>query len=167
RGILSYATIWPTSCIIQQTIAGKRWDDYDWIQALRFSLYGGLFVAPTLYGWVRISTHLWPQTTLRTALTKAVVEQFTYGPMAMCCFFFTMNYLKTNSVEDATEEVKQKFLPTYKVAVCVWPAVQTINFLYIKEPNRVPFVSVCSLIWCCFLAYMHELQTKRSLRQLL
>ncbi|GJQ75666.1 hypothetical protein Trydic_g17741 [Trypoxylus dichotomus] len=144
RGILSYAAIWPTSCIIQQTIA-----------------------APTLYGWVRISTHLWPHTTLRTALTKAVVEQFTYGPMAMCCFFFTMNYLKTNSVQEATDEVKQKFWPTYKVAICVWPVLQTINFLYIKERNRVPFVSVCSLIWCCFLAYMHELQTKQTLRQLM
>lgn len=70
RGMLSYAAIWPTSCIIQQTIAGKTWENYDWVQALRFSLYGGLFTAPTLYGWVRISTHLWPQTTLRTAITK-------------------------------------------------------------------------------------------------
>lgn len=73
RGILSYATIWPTSCIIQQTIAGKTWENYDWTQALRFSLYGGLFVAPTLYGWVRISTHLWPQTNLKTAITKVTM----------------------------------------------------------------------------------------------
>ncbi|KAI4460893.1 peroxisomal membrane protein 2 pxmp2 mpv17 [Holotrichia oblita] len=115
RGMLSYAAIWPTSCIIQQTIAGKTWENYDWMQALRFSLYGGLFTAPTLYGWVRISTHLWPQTTLKTAITKAVVEQLTYGPMAMSCFFFAMNYLKTNSIEEATEEVKHKFWPTYQV----------------------------------------------------
>lgn len=70
RGMLSYATIWPTSCLIQQTISGKRWDTYDWAQLLRFSLYGGLFTAPTLYGWIRISTKLWPNNNVKTAITK-------------------------------------------------------------------------------------------------
>lgn len=72
RGMISYATIWPTSCIIQQTMAGKRWDNYEWMQALRFSLYGGLFTAPTLYAWVRISTLIWPTVTLRTSITKVM-----------------------------------------------------------------------------------------------
>lgn len=45
-----------------------------------------------------------------------------------------------------------------KVAVCVWPIVATINFSFIPERNRVPFVSMCSLIWTCFLAYMKELE---------
>lgn len=70
RGMLSYAIIWPTSCIIQQTIADKTWKNYDWMQALRFSLYGGLFTAPTLYAWVRLSTKIWPHVTLKTAITK-------------------------------------------------------------------------------------------------
>lgn len=25
RGMVAYATLWPTGCLIQQTIAGKRW----------------------------------------------------------------------------------------------------------------------------------------------
>ncbi|XP_022918208.1 mpv17-like protein [Onthophagus taurus] len=163
RGILSYGTIWPTSCIIQQTIAGKTWDNYDWKQALRFSLYGGLFTAPTLYGWIKISSMMWPGATLQVAITKALVEQVTYGPAAMCCFFFAMNYMNTYNVDEAIEEVKMKFFPTYKVGICVWPVLQTINFLYIKERNRVPYVSMCSLVWCCFLAYMHELKTREKL----
>lgn len=72
RGMLSYAIIWPTSCIIQQTIAGKTWENYDWKQAMRFCLYGGLFTAPTLYGWVRLSSFIWPQASLRTAITKVL-----------------------------------------------------------------------------------------------
>lgn len=67
---MSYSVIWPTSSIIQQTMEGKTWKDYDWIRALRFSLYGGLFVAPTLYAWVRFSTVMWPQMTFKTAVTK-------------------------------------------------------------------------------------------------
>ncbi|XP_045445935.1 mpv17-like protein 2 isoform X3 [Melitaea cinxia] len=44
-----------------------------------------------------------------------------------------------------------------KVGASVWPAVAMINFSLIPEKNRVPFISVCSLIWTCFLAYMKHL----------
>lgn len=134
RGMISYATIWPTSCILQQTIAGKNVENYDWIQALRFSLYGGLFTAPTLYAWVRISTMIWPKTNLKTAVTKvsivflkfrgiltemrafkAVVEQMTYGPAAMACFFFGMSLMEGKSAEEAKQQLELKFWPSYKV----------------------------------------------------
>lgn len=168
RGMLSYATIWPTSCIIQQTMAGKRWDNYDWAQVMRFSLYGGLYTAPTLYGWVRIASMIWPKTTLSSALTKALVEQATYGPFALVSFFFGMSLLEGKSVDDAKNQVHAKFLPTWQVGICFWPVVQTINFMYVKERNRVAVVSMCSLLWCCFLAYMHERNIKKEqVRQLM
>lgn len=85
RGMLSYAIIWPTSCIIQQTIADKTWKNYDWKQALRFSLYGALFTAPTLYAWVRLSTRIWPQVTLRTAITKVSCILFLLFILFCCC----------------------------------------------------------------------------------
>ncbi|XP_016947985.1 uncharacterized protein LOC108023224 isoform X1 [Drosophila biarmipes] len=53
RGMISYSLIWPTGSLIQQTVEGRRWGTYDWWRVLRFSMYGGLFVAPTLYGWVK------------------------------------------------------------------------------------------------------------------
>lgn len=84
RGMISYATIWPTSCIIQQTIAGKSIDNYDWMQALRFSLYGGLFTAPTLYAWVRVATMVWPKTNLKTGVTKVRVA-VVGGECRQCC----------------------------------------------------------------------------------
>lgn len=73
RGMISYSIIWPTSCLIQQTFEGKRWgkqillgfyethycilsENYDWWRALRFSIYGSMFVAPTIYGWFKVSS---------------------------------------------------------------------------------------------------------------
>jgi protein Mpv17 len=91
-----------------------------------------------------------------------VVEQMTYGPAALACFFFGMSLMEGKSVEHATEELKMKFLPSYKVGVCFWPVLQTINFCFVPEKNRVPYVSVCSLVWCCFLAYMHQLEVKKQ-----
>ncbi|KAG5881574.1 hypothetical protein JTB14_035018 [Gonioctena quinquepunctata] len=148
-------------------MAGKTWDNYDWMHALRFSIYGCFFTAPTLYAWIRISSIIWPSTNLRTSITKAIVEQLTYGPAALVCFFFGMPLLEGRSVQEAKNEVQAKLLPTWKVGACVWPICQTINFCYVPEKNRVPVVSACSLVWCCFLAYMQQLEIKRRELELL
>ncbi|XP_037942579.1 protein sym1-like isoform X1 [Teleopsis dalmanni] len=158
RGMISYSLIWPTSSVIQQTIEGKRWGEYDWWRVLRFSLYGGLFVAPTLYSWIKVSSAMWPESTIMAGVCKAAVEQISYTPAAMTCFYFIMSLLERKTIRDAAAEVSKKFLPTFKVALCVWPIVATINFTLIPERNRVPFISVCSLIWTCFLAYMKHLE---------
>ena len=125
---------------------------------------------------------MWPQTTLKTAVMKAAVETVSYTPAAMTCFYFFMSLLELKTLEEAAAEVRKKFLPTYKVCnklkyqyylkliffsfffflwkvgASIWPIVATINFYLIPERNRVPFISVCSLIWTCFLAYMKHLE---------
>ncbi|XP_050329044.1 uncharacterized protein LOC126758726 [Bactrocera neohumeralis] len=158
RGMVSYSLIWPTSSLIQQTFEGKRWPDYDWWRALRFSLYGGFFVAPTLYSWIKVSSAMWPRTSLQTAVFKTAVEQISYTPAAMTCFYFLMSLLEMKTVGEAAAEVRKKFIPTYKVAMSIWPVVGIINFSVVPEKNRVPFISVCSLLWTCFLAYMKHLE---------
>lgn len=90
-------------------------DTYDWQKCLQFSLYGSLYVAPTLYGWVRLTSHILPATNVRTALMKTLVEQVSYGPMATASFFFIISLLDHKSVEESKQEVVDKFWPTYKV----------------------------------------------------
>lgn len=137
-------------------------EKYDWKKAVRFGLFGGLFIAPTLYGWIRLTTAMWPQTNFRTGITKAIVEQFCYGPFASVGFFYGMSKLEGKTHKEAVAEVKEKFPKTWEVAICVWPVVQTINFSLIPEKNRVPFVSCCSLLWTIFLAYMKRLEAKKA-----
>lgn len=47
-----------------------------------------------------------------------------------------------------------------KAAMCVWPMISTANFALVPEKNRVVFISMCSLIWTCFLAYVKQLDQK-------
>ncbi|KOC63833.1 Mpv17-like protein [Habropoda laboriosa] len=164
RGMASYSIIWPTGSLIQQKLLGQ--DELNYLQALRFSLYGGFFVAPTLYCWLRSSSYFWPKSDLKSAITKALIEQVTYSPAAMCCFFFGMNLLEMKPIAECVEEVKRKFWPTYKVGVCVWPVLQTINFFLVPEHNRVVYVSFCSLIWTSFLAYMKALEAQNKQNRL-
>lgn len=164
RGMASYSVIWPTANLLQQKIIGK--EEFNYAEAGRFSLYGSLYVAPTLYCWLKCASYLWPKGDLKSAIIKALVEQVTYTPTAMCSFFFGMSFLELKPVSECIEEVKIKFWPTYKVGVCVWPVLQTINFFLIPERNRVVYVSVCSLIWTCFLAYMKASAIKRKEKDL-
>ncbi|CAG2059303.1 unnamed protein product [Timema podura] len=159
RGMAVYAVIWPVSCLCQQVIAGNKQLDY--AQAGRFCLFGCFFVAPTLHTWLTLARSMWPAMNIRTAIIKAVLEQVTYTPLAYACFFFGMTLLEGRGVKQATTEVKAKFLPTYKVGASVWPVIQTINYTFVPERNRVPFVGMCSFLWTCFLAYMKQLDIQK------
>lgn len=46
---------------------------------------------------------------------QAVLEQFTYGPFAISCFYSGMTVLEGGSFDDALKETKAKFLPTWQV----------------------------------------------------
>lgn len=72
-------------------------------------------MAPTLYGWVRLTSIVFPGSSFRAGITKAIVEQVSYGPVATASFFFFMSLLEKKTIEESGEEVKQKFLPTMKV----------------------------------------------------
>lgn len=41
----------------------------------------------------------------------------------MCIFFFSMTWLETFSAAEAYAEVKTKFLPTYCMAITIWPVI--------------------------------------------
>ncbi|XP_021914911.1 PXMP2/4 family protein 4-like [Zootermopsis nevadensis] len=159
RGMITYSFTWPISNLCQQAIRGSN--EWDFAEALRFCLYGSCFVAPTLYGWLRLAANMWPQLNYRSAIAKALVEQISYTPFAMVCFFFIMTLLEGKSIGQASAEVRVKFFPTYQVGACVWPVLQLINYTVVSEKNRVPYVGMCSLLWTCFLAYMKQLEAQK------
>lgn len=112
KGMCVYAVIWPTSSMVQQVIAGNK--EIDWKKNLRFFLFGTFFVAPTLYGWIKLSSMMWPQMNLRSGIAKAITEQFSYGPFAGVSFFTLMTLMEGRGFEEAKKEVCEKFPQTFK-----------------------------------------------------
>lgn len=176
KGMAVYSVIWPSSSVVQQLITKE---DFDWKKSLRFFVFGTFFVAPTLYGWIKLTSHMWPQMSLKNGIAKAVTEQFSYGPAAGVSFFTLMTLMEGKGFADVRTEVSEKFPRTFRgenevktvwsfihswilfpVGVCYWPFIQVINFSFIKERNRVPFVAMASFIWTIFLAYMQQLDAQ-------
>uniref|UniRef100_A0AAG5DPN1 Mpv17-like protein n=1 Tax=Anopheles atroparvus TaxID=41427 RepID=A0AAG5DPN1_ANOAO len=172
RGMVTYAFLWPSANLVQQAVEGNNFEpsfystaSFDYRQCVRYALYGSLYVAPTLFGWVRITTIMWPRMDLRTALLKATIEQATYGPFAGVSFLYIMTLLEGRTAGDAVHEVCLKFPRTYSTGLTVWPLVQTINFAFIPERNRVPFVAACSFLWTVFLASVKRKDTDEKDRE--
>lgn len=115
RGMLSYSIIWPSGCLLQQLWFNDE-DHINWNKCFRFLIYGGFFVAPTLYTWVRLSSAMFPNPGIKSALAKVVIEHITYTPFAMTCFYFGMSLMEGNNVRESAGEVASKFVPTYKVS---------------------------------------------------
>ncbi|XP_031619863.1 protein sym1 isoform X2 [Contarinia nasturtii] len=161
RGMLSYAVLWPVGSLMEQTLVEKRnWQTYDWKKCLRFSLYGTLIMGPTMYVWVRTANVIWPRSGFRYSLSKAITEQFTVDPTLICTFLFVMSILEQKTIDEAKDEVRNKFIDTYKVGAIYWPTVQTINFTFVPLKNQVVCTSFFSMIWSAFLAYEKHLKTK-------
>lgn len=90
------------------------------------------------------------------------MEQVVYAPFAITTFYLGMTLLENKSLEAAKDEVRKKFLATWRTGACVWPVVQTINFAYIKERNRVPVLSAVSFFWTVYLSYMKQLESEKE-----
>ncbi|XP_055371416.1 mpv17-like protein [Condylostylus longicornis] len=157
KGMLSYGTLWPTACFIQQTaIEGKKIENVDWIRCLKYSIYGGFYTAPTVYAWIRIAQAVFPKNTLQAGIQKAFVDQISYGPFAIASFYTGMSLLEGKTFDEALKELQTKFFSTWKVGAPVWFTLQTINFAYVPQKHRVVYISFFSLLWSTFLAYMKQ-----------
>ena len=155
RGMVSYAVIWPTCSITQEYLEhGTSIADANWARAARFGFFGAFCMAPVFYAWMKYTSRFFKRKDLKTAVFRAAIEQVSYGPVAMAYFFFGMSLLEMKPLKACVQEVKDKWWPTYKIGVVYWPTVQTLNFYFISEKNRVVWVSAASFIWTVFMAHM-------------
>lgn len=161
RGMATYVVLYPTSNLVQQLLELGP-EDVNVRELGRFALFGSMWVAPTVYTWIKISSWLLPKPTFNHAVKKVLLEQVTYSPFAITTFFTGMNLLQGKGLNEAKDELSAKFLPTFKSCLLYWPFVQTINFSLVPERNRAPVVGVASLLWVSFLSYMkrQEVSTK-------
>jgi len=155
RGMASYSLLWPSSNLVQQGLDPNRhaWDP---LQTARFLVVGSFLTAPTVFVWVKIAGKMVKGTTLGHAMLKALYDVTLFAPVGQTQFYFTISLLEGRPIQDCVQEVKDKLIPSWKVACCYWPFVQTFNFYYVAERNRVMVVSMGSFLWTVFLSYMHH-----------
>ncbi|XP_071526001.1 mitochondrial inner membrane protein Mpv17-like [Panulirus ornatus] len=162
RGMLSYSLLLPASNTTQQLLDPQR-KKYDPWETFRFGIYGSFLLAPTLYCWVRLANIIVKANSLKGAIIKAYIEQFTWAPFAYVQFFICINLMERKPWEECLHQCRTKILDTWKVGFCIWPVVQTVNFWIIPMKNRVSFVAFFSYLWNTFLSFMHHRELLKEL----
>ena len=69
RGTATFFLLLPASNTTQQLLDPNR-KNYDPYETLRFGIYGGFILAPSLYGWIHLANVIVRVETLRGAILK-------------------------------------------------------------------------------------------------
>ncbi|XP_041474603.1 mpv17-like protein isoform X3 [Lytechinus variegatus] len=56
--------------------------------------------------------------------------------------------------DDIFEELRAKFLPTFKASCCFWSVAQVFNFYFLPTSLRIVYIASVSFLWTNFLAIM-------------
>uniref|UniRef100_T1JNV1 Uncharacterized protein n=1 Tax=Strigamia maritima TaxID=126957 RepID=T1JNV1_STRMM len=139
RGMCTYAIIYPIASLMQQYAAGA--EEINWVECFHFALFGGLWLAPTMYYWYLFAEWVYPGENMAATLKRAVLEQVVYSPFQIITFFYGMGFIQGQTVEEITHEVEDKFWPTYKVGWVYWPTIQVIDYFANRRKDSLPILA--------------------------
>jgi len=118
---------------------------------------GGLFAAPSLHVWHSIILPKVVKNCSRT-MTKVLVSVFLNETVLagyfVSCLLFSFQALKTMSVNEGVQNVKEKFVPAIQTSVKFWTGISFINYGLIPIHLRPVFVSCWSVVWQSYLSYI-------------
>jgi hypothetical protein len=154
---LTFGILFPTANVIQQTCFKKAEaggsETLDWAEVARFTVYGGIFHGPLIHNWVNFISKMIPWTTLPFVMVKVMLDQVVFAPVLLSSFLLIMTALEGRTREEAVKQWKEKFLPTYGTAVCVWPLLLAINYKLVPLRFSFIYIAICNFFWIIFLAH--------------
>lgn len=53
-------------------------------------------------------------------------------------------------------KIRSQFWEVFKVDLALWPAVQTINFLYVPNKYRMLYIGIFNVLWNAFLSFIQN-----------
>ena len=151
--ICSTITIWCCGDLLAQRIEGEGYNPW---KTLRNIVIGCSAAIPN-YKWYRIMRRLGYilcsladrfmylgqsfnySSKFKSLAAKVIVNQALFSPAFNTYFFGMQSLLSGDSVEDATERIKNTVPTSVINAWKVWPAVTAFNFTYIPPESRALF----------------------------
>uniref|UniRef100_A0A1B0G7G6 Mpv17-like protein n=1 Tax=Glossina morsitans morsitans TaxID=37546 RepID=A0A1B0G7G6_GLOMM len=135
--------------LVHRFEAEKNEIDYPTIG--RYAVVGTFAYAPSLYMWYNWLDGRYPGTLHRTIVKKLILDQCILTPYLLCVFYVGLALLE--SADNKFEELRLKFVPTFKVSCMFWLPAQTFNFLIIPPRFRVIYMGVCGFMWANVLCW--------------
>ncbi|BGP17451.1 hypothetical protein JCM10213_003266 [Rhodosporidiobolus nylandii] len=83
---------------------------------------------------------------------RVAADQLGMAPVSLVIFLLSMSLLEGLDGEQMKQKLRDNYWPILSVNWQVWPILQLINFRFVPLQYRVPFGSICGIVWTCFLS---------------
>ncbi|KAL0481351.1 ER membrane protein complex subunit 2 [Acrasis kona] len=144
--------------LICQTIQKKNQDEFDLVRTGRMVVYGTFVFGPVGHIWYKwLDSSVKASKPLTVVMKKLAWDELVFAPVCVFGFFVGISLLQGKTSRQSLEKAQSEFLPTYKLDLAVWPAVQFINFLLVPLKYRMALINFVNVFWN---AYMSSVSTK-------
>uniref|UniRef100_A0A1I8HJK6 Mitochondrial inner membrane protein Mpv17 n=1 Tax=Macrostomum lignano TaxID=282301 RepID=A0A1I8HJK6_9PLAT len=136
----------------QQAAKAKGTEGVNWRRTARLFTLGCCLYGPWLNQWYKfLATRFQGQ---RLALVKMVsADQLVMAPCVIGSYLTVVTYLNTADATKVSQQLRlfpEVLLNNYKV----WPAVQTVNFLFVPVHLRLILANCVALLWNTYMSWM-------------
>ncbi|XP_053142857.1 mpv17-like protein 2 [Hemicordylus capensis] len=143
--------------VIEQSLERRQKlaENWDTVRTVHM-FFTGCSMGPLLHYWYSWLDRRIPAKgvkSIKSVTLKVTIDQI-FSPVFGCWYFVSMGLFEGHSWAESWNEFREKFWEYYTAELCVWPACQMINFLFLPPAYRVLFVNTVILGWNVYLSYL-------------
>jgi len=144
-----YAPLTPHHC--QLFIAGGP---VDWKRLATLSFFGFIYHGPSghyFYNWLDKQI---PGTDAIPVFSKVAIDQVVWCPIFMSVFFTYLGLVNGDSLSTIGTKIKTDLLTACQGSWKVWPLVHLINFRFVSNKWRIPYINAVQIAFNMFLSLL-------------
>jgi len=124
----------------------------DYKRLVSFSIFGFIYHGPSghfFYNWLDKKIQ---GTNAVPVFTKVAIDQLLWCPLFMSVFFAYLGVVNGDSMAAIGQKIKTDLLSACQGSWKVWPLVHLINFKFVSNKWRIPYINAVQIAFNMFLS---------------
>ncbi|XP_055331755.1 protein Mpv17-like [Paramacrobiotus metropolitanus] len=140
--------------LISQTLVEKKGlTQIDLFSTARFTAIAVFYSFPIVRCWLWVLENKVKPGKF-APIKRVLLDQLVFAPINYIVFIAVMGLVEGDTWEAVQRRLKNDYWSVMFSNWKLWPAVQLINFYFVPFNQRILFLSVVSLFWNTYLAYV-------------
>jgi len=131
----------------------------DWKRLATLSFFGFVYHGPSghyFYNWLDKQI---PGTDAVPVFSKVFIDQIFWCPIFMSVFFAYLGVVNGDGLSAIGSKIRNDLLTACKGSWKVWPLVHLINFKFVSNKWRIPYINAVQILFNMFLSLLGSKKT--------